>query len=85
MILAEKHGFIFSGTNQRPSPSLKSSRLSLRSSLESPLKCSGQMVEVNMIHMSFQTFVSGMASRDISPPDTLHNRMEFLNERIGPS
>jgi len=29
MILAGKHGFISLGTNQRPSPSLKSSRLSL--------------------------------------------------------
>ena len=49
------------------------------------IKCSGQMVEVNMIHMSFQIFVSSMASRDSSPPDTLHSRMELLNGRTGPS
>ena len=43
------------------------------------------MVEVNMIHMIFQTSASSMASKDSSPPDTLHNRMELLNERAGPS
>ena len=85
MILEGKHGFISSGTNQRPSPSSKSSGLSLRSRLENSLKCLGQMVEVNMIHMSFQNFVSSMASRDISLPDTLHSRMELLNGRTGPS
>ena len=43
------------------------------------------MVEVNMIHMSFHIFVSNMASRDSSPRDTLHSRMELLNGRTRPS
>ena len=46
---------------------------------------SDQMVEVNMIHMSSQTFVSSVASKDSSPPDTLHSRMELLNGRTEPS
>ena len=42
----------------------------------SKFKCSDKMVEVNMIHMSLHISASSMASRDSSPPYTLHNRME---------
>ena len=85
MILVGKYGFPSSRKNKRPSPGSKTSRLSLGSSLEISLKCSGKMVEMNMIDMSFHTFASNMASRDSSPPDTLHNIMELLNGRTGPS
>ena len=57
----------------------------LRRNLSSSLKCSGHMVEVNMIHLSLQNSASSMASEDTSPLDTLHKKMELLNERTKPS
>ena len=85
MILAEKYEFISLRTNHRPSPGSKSSRISLRSSLEILLKNLGWIVEVNMTHMSFQTSTRIMESNDISLPNTLKNKMNLLNERTIPS
>jgi hypothetical protein len=85
MISTGKSRYIFSDTNLKHLQNSKNSRLKLKNRVVNFSKYSGQMEEANTTPENLQLSANLKASSCKQQQGILHNRMEWLKEKIRPS
>jgi hypothetical protein len=84
-ISAGKSGYTFSDTSLKHLQNSRNSRMKLKNRVVNFSKYSGQMEEVNITPENLQTSANLKASSCKQQQGILHNRMEWLKEKIRPS
>jgi hypothetical protein len=82
MISTKKYGSIFSDTSLKLLQNSKNSRQKLKNRVETTSKHSGHMEEENTTPENLQISANHKALSCKQQPGILHNRMEWLKEKI---